>query len=374
MESFPSITPFQSAYLCIQNDLLLAINKQKVSALVLLDLSAAFDTIDHKILLSRLSSFYGLSNMALNLIASYLLDRTQSVSIQSHSTPPSNIFTDIPLLFSLYTSPIIQIFTKASISYHLYADDTQIYISFSPNQSYDSLSLLSSTLDEVYAWLTSNRLSVNPSKTEFLIIGNPQQRNKIQSSSIVFCGNIISPSTSARNLGVTFDSSMSLTKHISSICKFAYYQIRQLRQIRSSLDISSAIILANSLVISKLDYCNSLLSGLPKSSINRLQVVQNSLARAIYPSAKRSDHVSPLLHKLHWLPVSSRIEFKIATLTFKVLKFQQPGYMFDLIATYIPPRSLRSSNKNIQIVFLCCTYHLELSPSTYSFLGFIICF
>ena len=150
--------------------------------------------------------------------------------------------------------------------------------------------------------------------------------------------------------GVTFDSSLSLTKHISSICKSAYYQIRQLRQMRSSLDISSAFILANSLVISKLDFCNSLLNGLPKSSINRLQVVQNSLARVIYPSAKRSDHVSLSLHKLHWLPVSSRIEFKIATLTFKVLKFQQPAYIFDLIAPYSPPRSRRSSNKNLLIV------------------------
>ena len=187
----------------IQNDLLLAINKQQVSASVLLDLSAAFDTIDYKIFLFRLSSFYGLSNTALNLIASYLLDRTQSVSIQSHSTPPSNIFIGIPQVsvlgpyfFSLYTSPICQLFTKASISYHLYADDTQIYISFSPNQSHDSLSLLSSsTHDEVYAWLTSNRLSVNSSKTEFLIIGNSRQGNKIQSSSIVFCVDIISPST-----------------------------------------------------------------------------------------------------------------------------------------------------------------------------------
>ena len=183
-----------------------------------------------------------------------------------------------------------------------------------------------------------------------IIIGNPQQRNKIQSASIVFCGNVISPSESARNLGVTFDSNLSLTKHISSICKSAYYQIRQLHQIRSSLDISSAIILVNSLVISKLDYCNSLLNGLPKSSINRLQVVQNSLARTLYPSAKRSDHILPVLHKLHWLPVSSRIEFKIATLTFKVLKFQQPAYIYDLIAPYIPPRSLWSSNKNLLIV------------------------
>ena len=96
----------------------------------------------------------------------------------------------------------------------------------------------------------------------------------------------------------------------------------------------------------KLDYCNSLSNGLPKSSINRLQVVQNSLARMIYLSAKWSDHVSPLLHKLHWLPVSSRLEFKIVTLTFKVLKFQQSAYIYDLIA----PRSLRSSNKNLLIV------------------------
>ena len=252
------------------------------------------------------------------------------------------------VLFSLYTSPVSQIFTKAQ--FHLYAADTQIYISFSPNQSHDSVSLLSSTLDEVYAWLTSNRLSVNPSKTEFLIIGNHQQRNKIQSSSIVFRGNVTSPLASARNLGVSFDSSLSLTKHISSICKSAYYQIRQLRQIRSSLDISSFIILANSLVISKLEYCNSLLNVLPKSSINHLQVVQHSLAHTIYRSAKRSDHISPVLYKLHWLPVSSCIEYEIGTLAFKVLKFQQPAYIYDLIAPYIPPRSLRSSNKNLLIV------------------------
>ena len=136
--------------------------------------------------------------------------------------------------------------------------------------------------------LNSNRLSVNPSKTKYLIIGNSQQQNK--SSSIVFCSNIISSSSSARKIGVTFDSRLSSTKHISSICKSAYYQIRQLRQIRSSLDVSSAIIFANSLVISKLDYCNSLLNGLSKFTINCLQVVQNSLACTIYLSSKRSDH------------------------------------------------------------------------------------
>ena len=131
--SFPSITPFQSAYrqfhstetalLRIHNDFL-AINKQKVSALVLLDLSAAFDTIDHKILLSRLSSFYGLSSTALDLIASHLLNRTQSLSIQSHSTPPSSIFTGIPqdsvlVLFSFRCTQALSVKSLQRLQFHI---------------------------------------------------------------------------------------------------------------------------------------------------------------------------------------------------------------------------------------------------------------
>ena len=362
LQTFSSLTPFQSAYrsfhstesalLRIQNDILLAINKQKVSALVLLDLSAAFDTIDHSILLSRLSSYYGLSGSALDLVSSYLLNRSQSVTIDSFTTAPSAISTGVPqgsvlgpLLFSLYTSPLSQIFTNTSVSFHLYADDTQLYISFTPDQSDNSLTLLSTTLDSVYTWLTANRLSVNPSKTEYLLIGNPQQRCKIISNSIVFCGNTITPSSSARNLGIIFDSELSYKSHISAICKSSFYQIRQLRQVRASLDLPSATALANSLVSSKLDYCNSLFFGLPKSSLHRLQLVQNSLARAVIPSIKKYHHISPVLHKLHWLPILQRIDYKIALITFKVLLHKQPTYLSDLIIPYIPTRDLRSSDK-----------------------------
>src|SRR5437899_5941879 len=88
--------------------------------------------------------------------------------------------------------------------------------------------------------------------------------------------------------------------------------MRQLRQIRPSLDLNSSIQLANALVSSKLDYCNSLFYGLPDTSIKRLQRVQNSLARVIFPSLKRSDHITPALVKLHWLPIHKRIKFKIA--------------------------------------------------------------
>jgi hypothetical protein len=334
----------------IHNDLLLASNHQKVSALVLLDLSSAFDTIDHNILLTRLHSTFGFSGSALDLLTSYLSNRSQFVSVLNHHSPSLPLSTGVPqgsvlgpLLFSLYTSPIANIFSNSPVSFHLYADDTQLYISFSSSDSSTNLSILSSTLDSVHSWLTLNRLSVNPSKTEFLLIGTLQQRTKIVHKSISFCGSSISPTPHARNLGVEFDSDFSFKTHISNICRSSFFHIRQLRQIRSSLDQNSAILLANSLVSSKLDYCNSLFYNLPDVTLNRLQLVQNSLARAVL-SLKRSDHITPALIKLHWLPVKQRINFKIAFITYKLLQNNQPSYLSDLVKFYKPSRTLRSAD------------------------------
>jgi hypothetical protein len=364
LQSFPSISPFQSAYrkfhstetalLRISNDLLTACNEQKVTALILLDLSAAFDTIDHKILLSRLRTTFGICGTALSLLSSYLIDRTQSVSIGNHFSESSTSPTGVPqgsvlgpLLFCLYTTPLSTVFDNSPVLPHFYADDSQLYISFSSTDSASALSKLSSALDSTYEWLTSNRLSVNPSKTEYLLIGTPQQRVKVISSSVAFHNNILSPSPQVRNLGVIFDSDLSFSSHISNICRTSFHQIRQLRQVRSSLDTNSAIILANALVSSKLDYCNSLLYSLPESSLDRLQRVQNSLARVVMPAVKRCDHIKPTLRKLHWLPISQRITFKIASLTYKTLQHKQPAYLYDLLRPYVPTRNLRSTNQNL---------------------------
>ena len=290
----------------------------------------------------------------LSLFSSYLLDRSQFVSINSSSSARSHLHTGVPqgsvlgpLLFTLYTTPLSYVFKDSSIQCHFYADDTQLYISFSVSDSSASLSLLSTTLDSVYSWLTSNRLSVNPSKTEYLLIGNPQQCRKIASSSITFCSTGISSTDSARNLGFIFDNDLSFHKQISAVCKSSFYQIRQLRQIRSSLDYKSAIILANSLVLSKLDYCNSLYFGLPASSLTRLQSVQNSLARVVFPNVKRTDHITPALNKLHWLPVCQRITFKIALLTFKALSFNEPSYLRQLLTPYKNSHHLRSTDQHL---------------------------
>lgn len=138
---------------------------------------------------------------------------------------------------------------------------------------------------------------------------------------------------------------LSFNQHISNVCRSFFNQIRQLRQIRSSLDLDSSILLANALVSSKLDYCNSLLYKLQVNSVSRLQRVQNSLARAVVSSSKRSNHITPTLIKLHWLPVKKRIEFKIATITYKVLQNKQPSYLSDILESYNPSKDLRSTGK-----------------------------
>jgi len=168
---------------------------------------------------------------------------------------------------------------------------------------------------------------------------------KVLDSSLSFRDISLTPKSSVRNLGVEFDSNLSFNNHISNTCRSSFYQIRLLRQIRPSLDLNSSILLANALVSTKLDYCNSLFYNLPDLSINRLQRVQNSLARVVVPSIKRSQHITPTLINLHWLPVKKRIKFKLATITYKVLQNKQPSYLFDLLQPHNPPRDLRSSGQ-----------------------------
>jgi hypothetical protein len=205
----------------IQNDLLLAMNRRQVSALVLLDLSAAFDTIDHDILLSRLQSSFGLSDTAFQLLSSYLCNRSQSVQIDQSSSDKLPLLRGVPqgsvlgpLLFTLYTTPLSHLLTASSIHFHLYADDTQLYVSFTSPDSSESLAKLSATLDQVFRWFCSNRLSVNPSKTEYLLIGTPQQRCKVTDSSVFFNGLTLLPTDSARNLLVSYSIVIQNSKNI----------------------------------------------------------------------------------------------------------------------------------------------------------------
>ena len=149
--------------------------------------------------------------------------------------------------------------------------------------------------------------------------------------------------SSVKNLGVTLDSNLSMSQHISNTCKAAYIQIRHISSIRHLLTTQATQTLVCSLVLSRLDYCNSLLSGCPQYLLDKLQKVQNAAARLVC-KAKKSDHIHPILETLHWLPVTYRIQYKISTICFNSISRTAPQYLSDLFQPCTPARQLRSAS------------------------------
>lgn len=207
--------------------------------------------------------------------------------------------------------------------------------------------LLSAAVADVRAWLTFHKLKFNDNKTEFIIIGTRQQLAKVDIPSLRLGSADITPLTSIRNLGMWFDEHLSMSDHVSKTCSKAFRGLYNIRQIRKFLTTDTTKILIHAFVTSHLDYCNSLLFGIPTYQLERLQKVLNAAARVVYYIPK-FDHITPSLINLHWLPVKERIEFKIALLVFKVLNGLSPVYLTNLIQAQPTRRyNLRSDDKNL---------------------------
>lgn len=306
----------ETALLKVTNDILSENDKGKVTALVLLDLSAAFDTVDHEILLSRLESDVGVSDVALSWFRSYLSGRSQVVSCAGRTSCSRAVTCGVPqgsvlgpLLFCIYMQPLEAIIQRHNISHHFYADDTQLYLSFDPSEAHQAIDRLNKCLVDIRSWMSTNFLKLNSDKTELLLIGNPKRLAKISNFQLTIGDSTVKPSTSARNLGVLFDDSLSFKAFTLKSASAAAFYIRSLAMIRDHLPRDLTSSLCASLVLSRLDYCNSLLTGLPKCTLRPLQLAQNMAARLVFRTNK-SSHVTPLLRQLGWLPIAKRIEKK----------------------------------------------------------------
>ncbi|KAK3545793.1 hypothetical protein QTP70_013127 [Hemibagrus guttatus] len=246
----------ETALLAVTEKLHAARSAKLSAVLILLNLSAAFDTVNHKTLLSTLRSL-GICGTAWEWFASYLDGR--SYQMKAH------------------------------------------------------------------------QLKLNPSKTELLII--PGDPSPAQDLAISLNNSMISPSATARNLGVTMANQLSFS------CPLLY----NIKRIRPFLSTQATQVLVQSLVISRLDYCNSLLAGLPLNAIRPLQMIQNAAARLVFNLPKFS-HTTPLLRSLHWLPVAARIRFKTLMLAYKAKNGPAPSYLKALVTPRTAPRSLRSTS------------------------------
>ena len=275
--------------------------------------------------MDRLTKIVGLQGKAHDWFRSYLSGRSQRVVIDGSIWKEFSLDCGVPqgsclgpLLFVIYTSFLFRIIERHLPQVHSYADDSQLYLSFRPGDD-DAQDVahraMEACIKDIRKWMIDGRLLLNDTKTEFLAIGTRQQLSKLRSSSIEVGNQKIDRSSTVRNLGVMLDESLEMNSHINQICKTSLYHIHNIRRISKYLSKECRQSLFHAYVTSRLDYCNSILYGLPKYQLSKLQRIQNMAARLITDTMK-FDHIKPVLYNLHWLPVNYRIQFKILMITF----------------------------------------------------------
>ena len=339
----PNQSGYKPGYSCetllarLINDILLNMDMGMCTVLLLLDLSAAFDTVDHAILVDILFREIGLRGTVLEWFTSFLKGRRQAITINgtkssyrdnAFGVPQGSVLG--PVLFNIYVRSLIAYLEKHGFSVHGYADDHQIFKSFKIEFQFVNIrSSLPKVLDLVSSWMQMFFLKLNASKSQ-VIVFSPNSGKILVQRVFLSDGSIIPLSNQAMNLGALLDCHLTFGPQIDLVICNCYRLLRDISSIRKYITEDEIKDLVNSLVVARIDNNNVLYSGLPVYQISKLQKLQNSCARVIY-GVRRREHVSPLLKQLHWLPIRLRIIFKVLCLIFKCLHNTAPSYLIDIL-------------------------------------------
>ena len=345
----------ETALCKIVNDLIVKMDEGKCSLLILLDLSAAFDTVVHELLFNDLQMI-GIQGNALNLIKSYVSGREYQVKIGkalsntkalTRGVPQGSVLG--PILFCIYTIELAYILRNREVKFQLFADDTQFYMTISDiNHSSEQISDI---MTDIKKWMNYKKLKLNEDKTECLLIGKKNDIQRINIDKVSIMGRDFDTTKPIRNLGVIFDNTLDLRDHINHITSVAGYHLRNLTFLKKYLNESDLAKLIHNHVISRLDFCNSLYYGLPNYLLIKLQKILYWSARLLKGLSRR-ERVTPILIELHWLPIKARIVFKICTLVFQAMKYGKPQYMRNLLKDYTP-------NTNMSLRHVSESFRLE---------------
>ena len=323
----------------VVNDLLSNMDEGKCSLLVLLDLSAAFDTVVHELLIDDLRNI-GVENEALNYLKSYLLNRQYCVQIgESFSTyepltrgvPQGSVLG--PILFCIYTIGLANLLRSLGVNFKLFADDTQLYLSITDINTVSEV--LNNILKKVKEWMDFKHLKLNEDKTEFILIGKKERLREIDVMNLTINGNQVNTVDVVRDLGVLIDSNLTFNNQINNVVRVAGFHLRNIAFVKKYIDEDSLKKLVINNVISKVDYCNSIYYGLPKYQLYKLQKILNRAARLIKGVSPR-DRITPTLIELHWLPIKARIKYKICVLSHQAVITGCPGYLREKIDVIQP--------------------------------------
>lgn len=314
-----------------------AMDAKRITVVILLDLSKAFDSIDHLNLLTKLKAL-GVSQASLDWFKSYLSGRLQCVRIGtetsglqsiSHGVPQGSILG--PALFTIYLNNIPSMPDVCSLE--SYVDDSKLYISFPVAEASDMVQQINADLQKVASWCCYNSLLINPDKTKLLVLGTRQMLKRLPDDfQVTLLGKKVTPSSSARDLGLQVDSTLSYDEHVTQTVSSCIGCLCQINRVKHLFDARTLERIINALVFSKLYFCSPVWSNTSKKNVSKVQKVQNFAARIITGTLK-FDHITPTLHELGWLPVHSYLKYTLGVLAFKCVKGLAPKYLCDKFKT-----------------------------------------
>jgi Reverse transcriptase (RNA-dependent DNA polymerase) len=321
-----------TALLKITNDLLKASESKMLSILVLLDFSKAFDSVDHQILCDKLAHQFNFTTSAVNLIRSYLSDRVQLVNVNGAASSFLPLSSGVvqgsvlgPLLFSLFINDITSFITNCK--YHLYADDVQLYISCKPNDIASCVSLMNEDLHKIHRWSVSNGISINPTKSQAMII-NPSSSALHTAPAISLGNNEIPYCAKLKNLGLMMNQNLTWNDQISKICKNVYFSLKRLWTTALFTPIETKKKLVTALIIPQFLYCDVIFSKTTARLRERLKIALNSCARYIYGIPRRQ-HISEHTNKILGVPLDTFFSYRICQAMFRLIKSGSPSYLYD---------------------------------------------
>lgn len=366
---FRAMHSCETALLHITDDILRGVDNKKITVLVLIDFSKAFDTINHQILLAILH-YIGLNEKCINFFHNYLENRIQRVKIGDSISTPLLVSKGVPqgsilapTLYTLYTSDFIKVIKKCST--HFYADDTQLYYSFPLSDSVESINVINKDLASLVDISKDHALNINANKTVVLVFGPQKDRTIISSNmQITVDGQQISPSDKARNLGLTYDTCLRFKPHISNCIRLAYYNLKMIYNSRYFLSQKVKKILCESLVLSKFNFSDFVYgSSIDAVDSRRIQTVQNSCLRLIF-GIRKHQHITHKLSEINWLNMYNRRQLHAACLCHKIILYKSPMYLYEKLSFRTDVHNLNIRSKGTLTPPL---HHTELFKRSFSY-------
>ena len=304
---------------------------------MLLDYSKAFDCANHKLIFAKLKA-YGFKNSSLKWINSYLSGRFQQVVTDKgesnwielqNGVPQGSILG--PLLFTILVSDISN--DIKFCKYHLYADDTQLYITGKVQDISNLIKNLNEDLNKIAAFSENNCLRLNEGKSVFIILGSYQNIAKINDlviPDIVINGKVIEREKTVRNLGITFDETMSWDSEINKCISKGYGKLKQAYRFKNFLSTKSKKVIVQSYLLSQFNYSGIILQNLTKAQMHRIQLFQNTCVRFIL-NLRKFDHISEAFKSLNFLNMDNSRNIQSLTLMHKILNNKAPSYLCEKI-------------------------------------------